>query len=212
MAWLSVLIRNALAGLLGFFALPWCLDVLLTTIHQHQTWPRFPAAVAAGLTFGIGLIFWRRPNHLAHTLIHEGCHALLCLMLFVRIRGIAATDGRGGEVEHDQTDPLRSALIAIAPYTIPLLLGPALLARLWWHEGWPGMVLSGLCAFLYVTHIQGLVLNVRNNFWASDADLPRVGRFLALVLIAGVMLLLTAGVIDVLWTGAAAGAALRPAA
>jgi hypothetical protein len=201
--WLSVVIRNLLALVLGFFALPWCLDVLLTTIRLHQTWPRFPAAVAMGLVFGLALPFWRKPNLLILTLVHEACHFVMCALLFVRIEGITATRKRGGEVEHVAADPLRDTLIAIAPYTLPLLLGPFLLARMWWSEGWAGAVLSGLCAFFFVTHLQGVVLNVRGNFWGSDADLPRVGRFLSLVLIAGVALLLTAGVIQVLWAGAA---------
>ncbi len=200
---LSTIIRIVLAALLGFFALPWCVDLLLDTIRLHQHWPRFPAATAAGAALGLGLLFLHRPNRLVHTLLHEGAHALLCLLLFVRIRGIRATDGRGGEVEHDAADPVRTTLIAIAPYTVPLLLGPALIARWWWASGITGAVLSGVVAFLYITHVQGLVLNVRLNFWGEGADLPRVGRFLALVLIVGVLALLTAATISVLWTGGA---------
>ncbi len=203
MRWLSALFRNGLGLVLGFFALPWCVAVLLSAITHHQYWPRFPVAVIIGTGLGLGFLFLRRPNLLLHTLVHEACHALLCLLLFVRLRGIRATDGRGGEVEHDQADPLRTTLIAIAPYTLPLLLGPALLARMWWHEGIAAMILAGLCAFLFITHLQGLALNIRLNFWGSDADLPKVGRFLALVLIAGVLLLLTAAVINVLWAGGA---------
>lgn len=205
MRWFSALIRNGLGLVLGFFALPWCLGVLLSAISLHEYWPRFPVAVIIGIGLGLGLgfLFLRKPNLLLHTLVHEASHALLCLLLFVRLRGISATDGRGGEVQHDQADPLRTTLIAIAPYTVPLLLGPALLARLWWHEGVAAMILSGLCAFLYITHLQGLALNIRLNFWGSDADLPKVGRFLALVLIAGVLLLLTAALINVLWAGGA---------
>jgi hypothetical protein len=203
MRWLAALIRNAIGVVLGFFALPWCLGLLLDTIHLHQHWPRFPAATATGFALGLGFWFLRKPNALIHTLVHEACHALLCLLLFVRIRGIRATDGRGGEVEHDQADPLRSTLIAIAPYTVPLLVGPALLARMYWSHDWPGAILSGVVAFLFLTHLQGLVLNIRINFWGSDADLPKVGRFLALVLIAGCLLLLTTAVIAVLWAGGA---------
>ncbi len=118
------------------------------------------------------------------------------------------TDGRGGEVEHNQTDPVRTTLIAIAPYTVPLLLGPALLARMWWHGPTAAIILSGVCAFLFVAHVQGLVLNIRLNFWGEKADLPRVGRFLALVLIIGTFLLLTAGTIEVLWQGGAVRQAL----
>ncbi len=203
MRWLAALIRNGLGLVLGFFALPWCLNTLLTTVSLHPYWPRHPAAVIIGAGLGLGFLFLRKPNALLHTLVHEACHALMCLLLFVRIRGISATDGRGGEVEHDQADPVRSTLIAIAPYTVPLLLGPALLARWWWHGGTTGLILSGVCSFLFITHLQGLGLNIRLNFWGEGADLPMVGRFLALVLIAGTLLLLTAAVITVLWAGGA---------
>ena len=201
--WISSLIRNALGLVLGFFALPWCLSVLITTIERHAYWPRFPVAIGVGAAVGIILMFVRRPNLLFHTFVHEACHALLCLLTFVRIRGVSFTDGRGGQVEHDQADPVRTTLIAIAPYTVPLLLGPALLARLWWHDEIASHALSGVCAFLFVAHLHGLALNIRLNFWGTEADLPRVGRFLALVVILGTLLLLTAGTIEVLWTGGA---------
>ena len=203
MQWISALVRNLLGAILGFLALPWCVDLLIDTVRAHQYLPRFPAATISGAVLGIGLLFLRKPNLLLHTLVHEACHALACLLLFVRIRGVKATDGRGGELEHDHAGPLRTTLIAIAPYVVPLLLGPALLARMWWHNDIPGAVLSGVVAFLYITHLQGLALNVRLNFWPEGADLPKVGRFLSLVLIAGCLLLITTAVIQVLWTGGA---------
>lgn len=202
------MIRNGLGLVLGFFALPWCVSLLLSTCERHAYWPRYPLAVASGLAVGGLLMFLRRPNLLLHTFVHEACHALLCLLTFVKIRGMSFTDGRGGEVEHNQTDPVRTTLIAIAPYTVPLLLGPALLARMWWHGPTAAIILSGVCAFLFVAHVQGLVLNIRLNFWGEKADLPRVGRFLALVLIIGTFLLLTAGTIEVLWQGGAVRQAL----
>jgi hypothetical protein len=201
--WISSLVRNGLGLVVGFFALPWCLGILLATIDRHWFWPRFPLAVGLGLGLGVLVMFLRRPNLLMHTFIHEACHALLCLLTFVKIRGMSFTDGRGGEVEHDQADPVRTTLIAIAPYIVPLLLGPALLARMWWKDPTAMLILSGVCAFLFVSHVQGLVLNIRLNFWGDKADLPRVGRFLALVLIVGTLLLLTAATIEVLWQGGA---------
>lgn len=200
---LSILVRNGLGLIAGFFALPWCLAELLATVERHQHWPRQPWAVGIGMGLGWALVFLRRPNWLFHTFVHEACHALLCLLTFVKIRGVRFTDGRGGMVEHDQADPVRTTLIAIAPYTVPLLLGPALLARWWWPNGPAGELLSGLCACLFIAHVHGLAHNVRLNFWGKDADLPRVGRFLALVLIIGTLLLLTALTIEILWTGGA---------
>jgi Peptidase M50B-like len=203
MRWLFALIRNAIGVVLGFFALPWCLGLLLDTIRLHQHWPRFPAATATGFAFGIGFWFIRKPNLMNHTMLHEFSHYLLCKILRVRVSSFNATDGNGGGVQFDNTDPLRSTLIHIAPYTVPLLVGPALLARTYWSHGWTGAILSGVVAFLFLTHLQGLILNIRINFWGADADLPKVGRFLALVLIAGCLLLLTTAVVAVLWAGGA---------
>lgn len=201
--WISSLIRNTLGLVVGFFALPWCLSVVISTIERHAYWPRFPVSIGVGVAIGVIGMFVRRPNLLFHTFVHETCHALLCLLTFVKIRGVSFTDGRGGQVEHDQADPLRTTLIVIAPYTVPLLLGPALLARMWWRDETAALILSGVCAFLYVAHLHGLALNIRLNFWGEQADLPRVGRFLALVLIIGTLLLVTAGTIEVLWAGGA---------
>ena len=206
MRWLSALIRNGLGLILGFFALPWCVGILLSAISLHHYWPRYPLAVMIGGVLGLLFLFLRKPNQLLHTVVHEACHALMCLLLFVRLRGITATDGRGGEVQHDQADPVRGTLIAIAPYTVPLILGPILLARMWWHDGVAAMILSALSVFFYITHLQGLALNVRLNFWGEEADLPKVGRLLALVLIVGVLLLLTTALINVLWKGGAVAA------
>lgn len=208
MRWLSALIRNGLGLILGFFTLPWCVVMLLSAISLHQYWPRYPVAVISGAVLGVVFLFVRKPNKLLHTVVHEASHALLCLVLFVRLRGISATDGRGGEVQHDQADPVRSTLISIAPYTVPLVLGPILLARMWWQDGTAAMILSGLCSFFYIAHLQGLVMNVRLNFWGEDADLPKVGRLLALVLIVGSLLLLTTALIHVVWKGGAVVAPL----
>lgn len=202
-ALLSSLIRNVLAALLGFFALPWCVDLLLDTTRLHRHWPLHPWAMAAGVVLAFAVILLRKPNWLVHTLIHEACHGLMCALLFVRVRGVRATDGRGGEVEHDAVDPVRSSLIAIAPYTVPFLLGPALIARWWWRDGTAGQILSAVVAFLFISHLVGLAYNIRFNFWGDGADLPKVGRFLALVLIACVLLLLTTATIHVLWSGGA---------
>ena len=65
----------------------------------------------------------------SHTFIHECCHHHV-LALFVRVKGSGLRD-KGGYVTHIKTDPLRTILIAIAPYTLPLLLAPALFAFHW---------------------------------------------------------------------------------
>jgi hypothetical protein len=110
-----------------------------------------------------------------------------------------ASDGRGGEVEHAQTGPVRTTLIALAPYTIPLVLGPLLAARALTPEGPARSVLTALCAIAYLTHLTGLIHNIRLNLRDAKGDLAKVGRPLALTVIACMALLTTALAISVLW-------------
>jgi hypothetical protein len=167
---------------------------------DHWHLPQDPWAVVAGAALGVLILCVGRPNWLLHTLVHELCHAILCWLTGVKVRAFQISDGEGGFVKHAEPGPLRGLFILIAPYTLPLLLAPALVARMWLHEPGPWRVgLSALCAFLFVTHLVGLVRNVRNNFWGSDGDLARVGRFLSLVLIIGVLLLVCTWTLRTLW-------------
>lgn len=200
MRWLDRLLRLVVALALGFLGLPWCIDLLWTEVRAHQHLPQDPWAVAIGAAAGLALVFFRRPNHLLHTALHEAAHALLCLLTAVRIRKVEFSDGEGGAVVHDQADPLRGTLILIAPYTVPLVLAPALVARMWVHQpGTAREVLSGLCAGLFITHVSGLVRNLAGNFWGGESDCAKVGRPLALVLIAGVLLLVASWTLVILW-------------
>jgi hypothetical protein len=156
--------------------------------------------VGVGLAAGLALAVLRRHSHLLHTALHEANHALLCLLTAVRIRKVEFSDGQGGAVTYDQPDPLRGTLILIAPYTVPLVLAPALVARMWVHQpGTAREILSGLCAALFVTHLAGLVRNLAGNFWSNESDCAKVGRPLALVLVAGVLLLVSTWTLTVLW-------------
>ena len=192
------------AVILGIFGLPWCAWVLHHTwsehiLHARQPLPQDPLWVLCGALVGVALICWKRPNWFLHTIIHESCHALTCMALFVPVHSFRASRGQGGEVTHDRPDALRETLIAIAPYTAPLMLMPALLVvRLLDPGPWHGLA-SGVAAFAYVHHLQGLWHNVRLNFFGKDSDLVKVGRPLSLVLIAGILLLVTAWTIDLLW-------------
>jgi hypothetical protein len=96
---------------------------------------------------------------------------------------------------------LRGALISLAPYAIPLVLGPLLLARALSPEGLVRSLLSAACAIAYVTHLTGLIHNVRLNLRDPKGDLAKVGRPLALTLILCMALLVTALAIAVLWDG-----------
>jgi hypothetical protein len=72
---------------------------------------------------------------------------------------------------------------------------------MWVHQPGAGrVVLSGLCAFLFVTHLVGLWRNVATNFWGKDGDLAKAGRFLALVLILVALALVSVWTVDTLWS------------
>lgn len=200
MRWLDRLARVLVAAVLGFLGLPWCVDLLADAVRSHLHPPQDPWAVALGAAAGLVLAFFKRPNHLLHTALREACHALLCLLTAVRIRKVGFTGDEGWAVEYEPADPVRGTLILIAPYTVPLVLAPALIARMWVHQpGTAREVLSGLCAALFITHISGLVRNLAGNFWPPESDCAKVGRPLSLVLIAGVLLLLSTWALVILW-------------
>ena len=201
------IVRLLVAAALGAGLGPICFDVLQWAAKVVR-WP-LPdtAATIVGAAVGLLFLLWRKPNWFIHTAVHELCHLVVCLLVFVRPTGITVTDGRGGAVEHIETDPIRSTLIQIAPYTLPLLLTPALIVRqfividpgAWRHA------LSGAVAFLAITHLQALYHNVRINLSGDQADLVKVGRPLSFVLIALALLLVAAWTIRVLWSGLPSG-------
>jgi hypothetical protein len=144
---------------------------------------------------------WRQPNWFIHTLVHEACHAILCVVLFVKVKSFAASDGQGGAVVHTKVDPLRTVLIAIAPYTLPLILGVALLVRMFVFSlpGLGQIIMDGVCAALFVHHVDALYHNVKINITGKQSDLVRVGRPLSLVLIATALSWTAAWTVIVLW-------------
>lgn len=197
---ISATVRVAIGVVLAVVALPWCVHLLTTSIALAHGLPSHPWSLASGLLLGAGLVWWRKPNWLVHTFIHEACHAVLCIVLRVRITAFQATDGQGGAVLHRKVDPLRTTLIALAPYTLPLLLGPLLLARQMIEvPSTAGRVLTFLVGFFTVHHLHGLYHNIRINFWGRQADLTRAGKILSLVVILGVHCLLGAWWVAVLW-------------
>jgi hypothetical protein len=199
---MSALLRLVIGLALGALALPWAARLLWA---QWQILPGplplDPAAVGVGAALGILWACWQRPNLLLHTLLHESAHALVCLLLRVRLRGFAVSDGQGGAVQHDPCDPLRGTLIAIAPYTLPLLALPALAAR--WalpdEPAWLRPVTAGLCAWLLIHHLHGLLWNLRLNYLGRDSDFAHSGRILGLVLVLLGLALLAWLSVAVLW-------------
>lgn len=154
--------------------------------------PPYPAALGIGLACGVALILWKKPNWLIHTLIHEACHAIACVLLGVRVHNFQATDGKGGAVIHDKTDPLRTIIIALAPYTLPLLMAPVLIIRTLMDPGRAEMIVTGFVGFLLTDHLHGLYHNVRLNFWGKQADLTRAGKLLSIGVIASCLFLVLA--------------------
>lgn len=204
---LGTLVRLLVAAALAVGLGPICFDVLHWASRDLRWPPPDAAATVGGAALGLLFLLWRKPNWFIHTAVHELCHLIVCLLVFVRPTGISITDGRGGAVEHLETGPIRSTLIQIAPYTLPLLLAPVLITRHFiitdpdpWRQ-----VLSGAAAFLAVTHLQALYHNIRINISGDQADLVKVGRPLSFVLIALVLMLVSAWVIRALWTGSASG-------
>ncbi len=193
------MIRLALAVLVLCVGLPASVQVLLDVTATRRHLPEEAMAMACGLAIGLLIIFLRRPNWLLHTMVHEACHGLACLMMGVKVHRVMASDGRGGVVEHAPVGRLRTAVISLAPYTLPLLLAPLLIARWFSPEGALRSVLSALAVIAYVTHLTALTHNIRLNLRDPKGDLAVVGRALSLAVIGCVLILVTAATIVVLW-------------
>ena len=184
------------------FVVPWCWLVLM------QTWngrvlrgpPPDEYALLAGLLLGLVLMFWRKPNLFLHTWLHENAHALMCVLLWVRVGSISATSGQGGETRHEPIDPLRAVPILIAPYVLPLVLGPLLLGRWLCPAGTLQAILTFTCGLGIWLHLHGLWLNLRLNSFGKGADIPRVGHLLSYALVACSLLLLAAACVVVLYS------------
>lgn len=181
--------------------LPWSLHILVDSWQHRLFQPADGLAILIGLFAGVVLMFWKKPNWLIHTLIHESAHALACLLLGVRIRNFQASDGKGGMVVHDKTGPIRSTIISLAPYTLPLVLIPLFITHYFTSDRQTLLILSGFISFAYVHHLHGLYHNVRLNFWGKQADLSKAGKPLSIACISSCLALVTAWTIRVLSHG-----------
>ena len=192
------IMRWIIALIICCTVLPWSVHLLDQTWQQRHFVPTHGLAVLSGLFLGIALVFWKKPNWLIHTLIHESAHALACLLLGVRIRNFQASDGKGGMVVHDKTGPIRSTIISLAPYTIPLILIPLFIIDVFLRDPTHVLIMSGLISFAYVHHLHGLYHNVRLNFWGKQADLSKAGKALSIACICSCLALVSAWTIRVL--------------
>ena len=199
---MATIIRLIVAILLALSLLPWAFYLTVDALRLEDTW--FPQedrlGILIGACCGIAFVLWKRPNAFIHTFVHEACHAILCLSLGVRVTSFRVTNGDGGAVGHTSVDPFRGTIISIAPYTLPLLLGICLGFRMWFDEPTTTRhVLSALCAFFFVHHLQALYYNIRINMWGKQADLVKVGRPLSAILIATALCFTTFWTIKVFW-------------
>jgi hypothetical protein len=198
----SVLISLLIAIALAVLVAPQALDLAVRTVlSRTDPWsaPQDPWAVLLGLVVGVAWMSWRRPSWFWHTWVHEHAHLAACLVLGVRIRALAASDGRGGSLDYDAVDPVRGSLIALAPYVVPLALLPLLLLQEALPAGPWRQAASGLATVACGTHLHGLWHNIRLNSTGPESDLVRVGRPLAAVVILIALLLLMTAVFAVLW-------------
>ena len=192
------LIRWIIALLIACLVLPWCFHLLGDAWSSRKFIPRDGLAVMLGCGIGIAFILWKKPNWLIHTFIHESAHAITCLLLGVRIRNFQATDGRGGAVVHDRTGPIRSTIISLAPYTLPLTLIPLFLLHAIMSDPFYTSLLCGAISFTYIHHLHGLYHNVRLNFFGKQADLSKAGKPLSVACIISCWALVTTWTIKVL--------------
>lgn len=204
----------ALATPVALFALPWCWRLLQRTWNASaRGWPATAAPDETWLLVGLGagllLVWWRRPNRLLHTALHEAAHAIVCTLLLVRVGSIHVSAGAGGEVRHAPVDPIRRIPILIAPYVLPLIAGPLLLARWLCWAGTLRCALTALCGWALLAHLDGLRINVVQNWRGAGSDLVRAGRLLSLALIACGLLLLAAAAVHVLFQAGPPGWWLR---
>ena len=194
------MVRFALGLLLLCVGMPACLQLLWLTIQSHSGPPQDPYAAAIGLGFGLAIALVMRPTWFIHTWLHENCHLEMCMLFWLRIEQFQASSGNGGSVVHQQVDPVRTTIIALAPYTLPLLLLPLALARYFVPAGPWRQVLTALVVCAAIHHVVSVFHNVRTNFWPANGDLAVAGRFLSLVVISEILLLLASGLIWLLWS------------
>ncbi len=196
-ALLSLIVAIVVAVAVAPFVLDWAWAHAVRTVVNE---PQDMWALVIGGVLGAVLVIWRAPSWFWHTWVHEHCHLVACLVLGVRVRAIAASDGKGGALDFDEVDPLRGVLIAIAPYTLPLVLLPLLLVQECFPPTPWRMAATGLCALAFMLHLQGLWHNIRINISGTDSDLVRVGRPLSLVLIVLALAGAVSATIAVLWS------------
>ncbi len=200
MNWLLHVLRWCAAVAVAVLVLPLVWQWAWDTISPIRHLPPYGIWFCGGTALALALVLWKKPNALLHTFLHEAAHFVVCLLLFVRVHSFQVSDGKGGYVLHEKVDPLRHLFICLAPYTLPMALGPVLVARYYAHNYDWRCWLTAAVGFLTVHHLHGLYHNVRLNFWGKQADLSKAGKPLSLVVIATALLALLPCVAVVLYS------------
>jgi hypothetical protein len=193
------MVRFALGLLLLCLGMPACLQLFCLTLQAHPGPPQDVVGFACGLGAGLVLAILMRPTWFFHTWLHENCHLAMCVLFWLRIEQFQASSGNGGVVVHQRADPVRTTIIALAPYTLPLLLLPLAIARYFVPAGPWRQAVTALVVCAAIHHVISVFHNVRANFWPADGDLAVAGRFFSLVAIAEVLVLVAAGLVWLLW-------------
>jgi hypothetical protein len=139
-----------------------------------------------GFAAAAAIAWWRRRGErveYAATFGHELAHMLVALVLGYRVHEFRASLGDGGHVRHvgPASAGLRSTLISVAPYAIPMTaLAAAGLAAIVGACGPPARVWAGAIGVGVGIHVAIAVHHALVNLRASgDTDFRQVGHLRA---------------------------------
>lgn len=138
---------------------------------------------AAAFAF-LYIVFARKKDGMWSTFEHEMTHAIVALLLFTKVRSLAAGEqadrnGRLGVVYHDGVGPLRNILISLAPYFMPTYCLLVMLVMPF-ASGDGLIVLRGILGFAFGYHIW----STWNEYGYYQTDITSNGKFFSTVFIA----------------------------
>jgi len=152
-----------------------------------------------GLIAG-ALVSWRLRNSVfVHAWVHEATHAVVAALLLVKVDFFVAKPDGSGQIQHASSGNLRNAIISLAPYSFPLVLGPMLLVREILRPGLPVAIASFLSAGAVVFHLAFLWRNLRVNFPRPGSDIAKTGRVASTGVIAVSLIWVLRWSMEALW-------------
>jgi hypothetical protein len=123
------------------------------------------------------------------TIIHELSHYLTAQLLFVRtgemefVPKIHEDRVKLGSVQIEKTDPIRRALIGVAPFLLGTSLLLLVLFAAEFYDAWGNIWITILIGYL--------VFEIGNTMFSSKKDMEGVLELLVVILIVGVILYFT---------------------